>query len=254
MASLYREAKKQTNSKQEGKQKRQKVGEITLKKRNIGAHRVQKRLPGRVINKSQKLPLRTTFKRAEEFIKEFKRKEQDTIRIRKLSKEKVKQQIDEPEGKIAIVVRISDTNDINHKTRAILRLFRLRQIQDATFIELNRSTIKMLKLIEPHIAWGIPNLKTVRLMIFKRGFANINRQRVSLSDNRVIEENLKDFGILCIEDLVHEIYNVGNNFKIVNNFLWPFKLNSPNRNYRKKKHSQFGFADENINKFIQSLI
>jgi len=157
-------------------------------------------------------------------------------------------------SKIAIVVRISDTNDINHKTRAILRLFRLRQIQDATFIELNRSTIKMLKLIEPHIAWGIPNLKTVRLMIFKRGFANINRQRVSLSDNRVIEENLKDFGILCIEDLVHEIYNVGNNFKIVNNFLWPFKLNSPNRNYRKKKHSQFGFADENINKFIQSLI
>lgn len=39
-------------------------------------------------------------------------------------------------------------------------------------------------------------------------------------------QNLGKYGIICIEDLVHEIFTVGPNFKAVNNFLWPFKLSS----------------------------
>jgi large subunit ribosomal protein L7e len=31
--------------------------------------------------------------------------------------------------------------------------------------------------------------------------------------------------ILCVEDLIHEIYTVGPAFKEASNFLWPFKLN-----------------------------
>ena len=33
--------------------------------------------------------------------------------------------------------------------------------------------------------------------------------------------------IICMEDLVHEIFTVGDNFKKASNFLWPFKLNNP---------------------------
>lgn len=29
-----------------------------------------------------------------------------------------------------------------------------------------------------------------------------------------------------MEDIIHEIFTVGPNFKEVNNFLWPFKLNN----------------------------
>ena len=32
--------------------------------------------------------------------------------------------------------------------------------------------------------------------------------------------------IICIEDLVHEIYTVGPAFKQASNFLWPFKLSA----------------------------
>jgi hypothetical protein len=35
------------------------------------------------------------------------------------------------------------------------------------------------------------------------------------------------YGILCIEDIVHEIASVGPHFKEVANFLYPFKLNQP---------------------------
>ena len=32
--------------------------------------------------------------------------------------------------------------------------------------------------------------------------------------------------IICMEDLIHEIYTVGPNFTKANNFLWPFKVSS----------------------------
>ena len=39
-------------------------------------------------------------------------------------------------------------------------------------------------------------------------------------------QHLGKFGIICMEDLVHEIYTVGPHFKEASNFLWPFKLSS----------------------------
>lgn len=33
--------------------------------------------------------------------------------------------------------------------------------------------------------------------------------------------------IICMEDLIHEIFTVGPNFKYATNFLWPFKVNHP---------------------------
>ena len=48
-------------------------------------------------------------------------------------------------------------------------------------------------------------------------------------------QNLGKHNIVCIEDLVHEIYTVGPAFKEANNFLWPFKLNTPNGGLNKKR-------------------
>jgi large subunit ribosomal protein L7e len=60
-----------------------------------------------------------------------------------------------------------------------------------------------------------PNLKTVRELIYKRGYGKVNKQRVPLSSNAIIEESLGKHDILSIEDLVHEIVTVGPNFKQV---------------------------------------
>ena len=53
-----------------------------------------------------------------------------------------------------------------------------------------------------------PNLKTVRELIYKRGYGKVNKQRIPLTDNAVIEKVLGDKGIICIEDLIHEIYTL----------------------------------------------
>ena len=51
---------------------------------------------------------------------------------------------------------------------------RLRQINNGVFIRINKATHNMLKLVEPYIAWGYPNLKSVRELIYKRGFGKIS--------------------------------------------------------------------------------
>jgi len=60
-----------------------------------------------------------------------------------------------------------------------------------------------------------PNLKSVRELIYKRGYGKVDKQRIPLSNNAVIEEALRKFDILCVEDLVHEIATAGPNFKQV---------------------------------------
>ncbi|RHN77484.1 putative ribosomal protein L30, ferredoxin [Medicago truncatula] len=43
-------------------------------------------------------------------------------------------------------------------------------------------------------------------------------------------------GIICIEDLIHEILTVGPHFREANNFLWPFKLKAPLGGRKKKRN------------------
>jgi len=50
----------------------------------------------------------------------------------------------------------------------------------------------------------------------------------------LIARYLGEFGIICMEDLIHETYTVGNRFRKANNFLWPFKLSSPQGGMKKR--------------------
>lgn len=73
----------------------------------------------------------------------------------------------------------------------------------------------MLRLVEPYVTYGEANLKSVRELIYKRGYGKVDKQRIPLSDNGVIEASLGKYDILSVEDLVHEIFTAGPNFKQV---------------------------------------
>ena len=52
--------------------------------------------------------------------------------------------------------------------------------------------------------------------------SKVNKCRIPLTNNEIIQKELGEkSGINGMEDLVHEIYTVGPNFKAANNFLWP---------------------------------
>ena len=48
-------------------------------------------------------------------------------------------------------------------------------------------------------------------------------------------QELGKFGIVCIEDMVHRIENVGPHFREVVKFMWPFELNKPEEGLRGSK-------------------
>merc|ERR1719432_517238 len=133
----------------------------------------------------------------------------------------------EPEAKLLFVIRIVSIIKLAPKPRKILQLLRLKQLHNGVFLKVNKPILNMLKAVQPYVAYGYPSLKTVRELIYKRGFGKVNKQRIPLSDNQIISDNLGKYGIHGMEDLVHEIYTVGPNFKQASNFLWPFKLSSP---------------------------
>ena len=163
-------------------------------------------------------------------------------------------------AKLAFVVRIKGINKIDPKKRKTLQLLRLLQINNGVFIRLTKATSEMLKIVEPFVAYGYPNLKSVRELVYKRGYAKTaSKQRIPLTDNAIIEEHLGKFGIVCMEDLIHEIYTVGPNFKQASNFLWPFKLSNPTGGFHSRKFNHFieggdtGNREENINGLIRQM-
>ena len=163
-----------------------------------------------------------------------------------------------PEAKVAFVIRIKGINHIRPQVTKILRLLRLRQLNNGVFVKVNKATMNMLKRIEPYIVYGYPNRKTISELIYKRGFGKINHSRIPLSDNSIIEQSLGKYGITCIEDLIEEIYQVGPHFKEANSFLWTFKMNNPRGGWHNKNHSfinggDWGNREEEINKLIRRM-
>lgn len=68
---------------------------------------------------------------------------------------------------------IFSINKVAPKVKKVLRLLRLRQIGNAAFVKLNKASLNMLRIAQPYITYGYPTLKTVRDLIYKRGFVKV---------------------------------------------------------------------------------
>merc|ERR1719388_805248 len=171
---------------------------------------------------------RALMSRTLKFNKEYMHTERTLIAARRQAKAAGNFFV-EPDAKLLFVVRIVGINKLSPKPRKILQLLRLRQLHNGVFLKGNKPIINMLKYIAPYVTFGYPNLKTVKELIYKRGYGKVDKSRIPLMDNDIISKALGEYGIHGMEDLVHEIYTVGPAFKQANNFLWPFKLCSPRR-------------------------
>ncbi|XP_071893601.1 ribosomal protein uL30-like isoform X1 [Anas platyrhynchos] len=197
------------------------------------------------------------FKRLEIFLRDSWRKHRDEVRLRRME-QKPGQVALPKEHKLAFVVRIAEIRGVSVKVRRVIELLRLRKIFSGTFVKLSPLTLKMLRIVEPYVAWGYPNLKSVRELILKRGQAIVNKKKVPLTDNMLIEEHLGNFGIICLEDLIHEIYSAGRYFRNVTEFLWPFHLSVARHAARNKvgflkEIGKPGCRGEGINQLIRQL-
>ena len=235
------------------------VPESVLKKRrSIEAIKADRAAAATKADAGAKAKKADIIKRAETFVKEYKEGENSAIRLRREAKSTGSIFVP-AEAKIVFVVRIRGIIGVSPKVRKILQLLRLRQIHNGVFVKVNAATTKMLRLVEPYIAYGYPSLKSVKDLIYKRGFGKVNKQRIPITDNSVIEGVLGKHDIICAEDLIHEIVTAGPHFKEASNFLWPFKLSSPTGGFKRKllhywEGGDAGQREEKINNLIKSML
>ncbi|KAL9298467.1 putative ribosomal protein L7/L30 [Arabidopsis thaliana] len=169
------------------------------------------------------------FKRAEQYSKEYAEKEKELISLKREAKLKGGFYVD-PEAKLLFIIRIRGINAIDPKTKKILQLLRLRQIFNGVFLKVNKATMNMLRRVEPYVTYGFPNLKSVKELIYKRGYGKLNHQRIALTDNSIVEQE-------------------------ANNFLWPFQLKAPLGGLKKKRNHYVEGGDAgNRENFINELI
>ncbi|EPS63412.1 hypothetical protein M569_11371 [Genlisea aurea] len=204
--------------------------------------------------KKRALSRKLIFSRAKQYAEEYEKQERELIQLKREARLKGGFYVS-PEPKLLFIIRIRGINALHPRTKKILQLLRLRQIFNGVFLKVNKATLNMLHKVEPYVTFGYPNLKSVRELIYKRGYGKVNKQRIALTDNSIIEKALGKYGIICVEDLIHEVVTVGPHFKEANNFLWPFQLKAPLGGLKKKRNHYVEGGDAgNRENYINELI
>merc|ERR1712010_59728 len=235
------------------------VPESVLKKRKtqekLASDKAAAAVAAKKANKDKRVQ---AYKSAEKYVKEYRALAKQRVRMHRQAKAAGNHFVD-GEAKLLFVVRIRGLADMHPKSKKILQIMRLRQMNMGVFMKSSKAATEMLTRVEPYLSYGYPSLKSVRDLVYKRGFGKINKNRIPLNDNAVVEKGLGKYGIMCMEDLVHEIYTVGPHFREANNFLWPFKLRPAKGGQAKKRKGfceggQAGNREENMNALIAKML
>jgi large subunit ribosomal protein L7e len=212
------------------------------------------------------------FVRAETFVKNARSSKNHQTRVNHFQKNirletgsqhiNAQSQLLKLDGKLIFVLRVRSLNGTSQKIRRILNSLRLNSLLHGVFMKVDKNTLHMLQTVEPFVSYGVPSLQSISDLIHKRGHAKINKQRVAITNNKIVEDNLGAENMICIEDLVNEIYKAGPNFEKAVNFLAPFKLSSKSTNYDKRlmhkpavqKDDQGFHNNQKINKIIADCL
>lgn len=86
----------------------------------------------------------------------------------------------------------------------------------------------------------------------------IDKELVCTIALKIFPFSLGVHGIICLEDLIHEIYSAGKHFHQINNFLWPFHLSVARHAARNKvgfhkEMGDVGFRGDGINQLIRHM-
>ena len=116
-----------------------------------------------------------------------------------------------------LAIRLRPDHNLPKAVKRTLSTLRLRTQYSATFLQYNETTQKNLALLNPYIVYGKITTKTVKDLLTRKGYAKIDGNRTPLSDNTIIEKELGDIGVICLEDIVAEIVAGSENFGKVRN-------------------------------------
>lgn len=158
-------------------------------------------------------------------------------------------------------VRIHEGRHSAPEIKSALRDMGLNKKYDAVFVKLDEEGITKLKPLDAYLAYGYVSKKSVEELVHRRAFIINEGVRTALRDNVMVENRLGKKGMICLDDMSHEIFNLGDEYDAAKNLLCPFKLSAPVGGYEKKilkKHdeveSKAGFLGEDMEDFLSKIL
>lgn len=231
--------------------KRKDADRLRVEKQQQAKRRAEERL-----KKQQSKRSGQKFLRAETIVARKLASEREKVRIKRVSKydkQYFNEDTKEGEERLLFVFRISKPHmgEIPSRARKVLNILQLRKANQGTFVRLNKKVEPLLHLINPYVVVGTPSLATVRDLIQKRATVRIEITKdedrtvekkdgdetksvegadykiIPLNDNNLIEDRLGEHGVICTEDIIFEIFKLGDAFLECCKFLEPFTLKEP---------------------------
>lgn len=167
------------------------------------------------------------YKKPEYFVNEFRRAERDAKRIRRVIHSRTLfENVKDSQPKILVAMRHRAHTIASEECKLILQSLGLNRLHNTVLLKHDAESLALLKLVEPYVVFGYPTIETVRNLIFKHGFLKINGVKTAINSNKLIEEHLGQYGVICIEDIIHELFNVSQNFKTIRSLLLPFVVSA----------------------------
>lgn len=218
------------------------------------------------------------FKKPEFFVAEYRKAERDDKRIKRELMRHGLQRKHMKDGALVVVFRhrgnvpasrkipthtilVSGTHIASEQCINLLNQIGLRRMHQAVFLRFTPEVKAVLTLVEPYVIYGTPNIISVRDLIFKYGFIKHMGRKTSISSNTVIEEIFgQSSGIICVEDIVHEVFTVGANFDKVTKAMYPFLLPNPKDGWIGKKGLSFekggiaGYRGSELNEMLKNIL
>uniref|UniRef100_UPI00358E65E2 large ribosomal subunit protein uL30-like 1 n=1 Tax=Myxine glutinosa TaxID=7769 RepID=UPI00358E65E2 len=198
------------------------------------------------------------FKRPESFVRDSRQRHRDSVRLARLARKPASLLPMPTCPRLVFALRIRSANSCCLAVRQALQFLRLTRIFSGVFLKLSRGSLTLLRRVEPYIAWGYPNLKSVRELILKRGRTMVQGRSTPLTDNCLVEAKLGKHDVICLEDVIHEVFSLGPHFKVSSLFLHPFMLpvarhSRRNRTRQALETGPCGDRGSAINELIRKL-
>lgn len=164
-------------------------------------------------------------------------------------------------GRLILVFRHRGEHIANKTVQSGLTRLSLPFVNSAMFHRLTPDIHALLKIVEPFVTWGYPEMWLIRELIFKYGTLSDHNKLVLITSNNVVEEIFGKYDLICVDDLIHEIMTLGPNFDKVRRRFRSFKLRNPLGAWSHERKAKLyslggvaGFRGDAINDLFKRLL
>lgn len=237
---------------------------IRKKKQGLNKEKLSERVNAELLKKKRRREATHQYFSAQKLVKNYREKQKSHSAYKyklKTSNRLINLKYDEShEHTPIIIIRIcGQWCRIPQEIKLILSNLHLKELNNAIILFYNKENFKVIKLIESYITWGYIKKNTIEDLLRRRGSVTIGNNEPNELDNVQIENALGKLGIICIEDIIHELTKETKNSKEVLHYLGYFKLASNDEGFHKvnvsfEKGGSQGFRGDKINELLKKMI